>query len=48
MLNLPVGESGHVLSRHYKDEWDAYYNGTSFPMPFEKVEAKSRVVFSPQ
>ncbi|MDQ6700073.1 MAG: penicillin acylase family protein, partial [Acidobacteriota bacterium] len=48
LLNLPVGESGHVLSRHYKDEWDAYYNGTSFPMPFQKVDAKSTVVFSPQ
>ncbi len=48
LMNLPVGESGHVLSRHYKDEWEAYYNGTSFPMPFEKVEAKSTVVFSAQ
>jgi len=40
-LNLPIGESGHVLSRHYKDQWEAYYNGTSFPMPFQKVDAKS-------
>ncbi|MGI8988202.1 MAG: penicillin acylase family protein [Bryobacteraceae bacterium] len=47
LLNLPVGESGHVLSRHYKDEWDSYYAGTSFPMPFRKVEAKSTVEFVP-
>ncbi|MDQ6708646.1 MAG: penicillin acylase family protein, partial [Acidobacteriota bacterium] len=47
LLNLPVGESGHVLSRHYKDEWDSYYAGTSFPMPFEKVDAKSTVEFRP-
>ena len=40
-LNLPIGESGHVLSRHYKDQWEAYYNGTSFPMPFQKVDASS-------
>jgi penicillin amidase len=41
LMNLPIGESGHVLSRHYKDQWAAYYNGTSFPMQFRKVEAKS-------
>ncbi len=37
--NVLTGESGHPLSRHYKDEWDAYYAGSSFPMQFEKVEA---------
>lgn len=41
LMNLPIGESGHVLSSHYRDQWDAYYNGTSFPMQFRKVEAKS-------
>ena len=29
--NLATGESGHVLSKHYKDQWGAYYGGTSFP-----------------
>ncbi|MDQ2899802.1 MAG: penicillin acylase family protein, partial [Acidobacteriota bacterium] len=47
LLSLPVGESGHVLSRHYKDEWDSYYAGTSFPMPFQRVEAKSTIEFVP-
>jgi penicillin amidase len=46
--NLVTGESGHVLSRHYKDQWGAYYGGTSFPMQFDKVEAKETLVVSPQ
>jgi penicillin amidase len=49
LLNIPIGESGHVLSRHYKDEWDAYYNGRSFPMQFGTgVEVKSRLAINPQ
>jgi penicillin amidase len=47
LLNLPVGESGHVASAHYKDEWDAYYAGESFPMQFGKVDVKSTVMFMP-
>jgi penicillin amidase len=47
LLNLPFGESGHVASPHYKDEWDAYYSGSSFPMQFKKVDAKSTVTFVP-
>ena len=39
--NLTVGESGHVASPHYRDEWEAYYVGRSFPMEFERVEAKA-------
>lgn len=48
LLNLPIGESGHVASRHYRDQWTAYYNGTSFPMQFNKVDAGSTVTFVPQ
>jgi len=48
LMNLPIGESGHVLSRHYKDQWDAYYNATSFPMQFRKVDVKSVLEFAPQ
>ncbi len=39
--NLATGESGQPLSSHYKDQWDAYYAGRSFPMQFGKVDAKS-------
>jgi penicillin amidase len=38
--NVTVGESGQILSWHYKDQWDAYYAGRSFTMQFQKVEAK--------
>lgn len=48
LWNIVIGESGHVLSRHYKDQWNAYYNGTSFPMQFGRVEQKSRLLFEPQ
>ena len=45
--NLTSGESGFVTSSHYKDQWDAYYVGTSFPMQFEKVEAKDVLKIEP-
>jgi penicillin amidase len=45
LLNVQIGESGQPLSSHFKDEWDAWYNGRSFPMEFNKVEAKSTLVF---
>jgi penicillin amidase len=48
LLNLTIGESGHVLSRHYRDQWSAYYSGTSFPMRFDHVEVKSTVTFVPR
>ena len=48
LWNVVIGESGHVLSRHYKDQWKAYYNGTSFPMQFGRVEQKSRLMFEPR
>jgi len=46
--NIITGESGHVLSRHYKDQWGAYYGGTSFPMQFDKIDAKETLVVNPQ
>ncbi len=45
--NLTSGESGFVTSSHYKDQWDAYYVGTSFPMQFEKVDAKDVLKIEP-
>jgi penicillin amidase len=46
--NLTIGESGHRLSPHYKDQWSAYYGGTSFPMQFQKIDARETLVVSPQ
>ncbi|MDQ2711009.1 MAG: penicillin acylase family protein [Acidobacteriota bacterium] len=37
--NVTTGESGHVASKHYKDEWAAYYVGKSFPMEFDRLKA---------
>jgi penicillin amidase len=34
VLNIPAGQSGHPLSSHFKDQWDAYSNARSFPMHF--------------
>jgi penicillin G amidase len=48
LLEVPIGESGHIASRHYSDEWDSYYYGKSFPMGFEKPEVKSTVRFVPE
>jgi penicillin amidase len=48
LANIITGESGHVLSRHYKDQWGAYYGATGFPMQFDKVDAKETLVVNPQ
>jgi penicillin amidase len=46
--NLTIGESGQFLSSHYKDQWDAYYTGRSFPMQFQRVDAKSTLSIQPK
>ena len=33
-LNLVLGESGNPASPWFLDQWPAWYNGTTFPMPF--------------
>jgi penicillin amidase len=33
-LNIVAGQSGHLLSPHYKDQFAAWYGGTTFPFPF--------------
>ena len=48
LLNIMVGQSGQPLSSHYKDEWDDYYKGRSYPMQYKNVEAKSTLEFRPQ
>jgi penicillin amidase len=35
-LNLVTGQSGHLLSPHYMDHWPAWYEGTTFPLPFSE------------
>uniref|UniRef100_Q01WS0 Penicillin amidase n=1 Tax=Solibacter usitatus (strain Ellin6076) TaxID=234267 RepID=Q01WS0_SOLUE len=47
ILNIPIGQSGQILSRHYSDQWLDYYNARSFPMQFNKVEPASTLQFRP-
>jgi penicillin amidase len=48
LLNLTLGESGQVLSPHYKDQWKAYLAGRSFPAQFNEFEAKGTLTFLPE
>jgi penicillin amidase len=45
LLNVTTGQSGHVLSPHYRDQWNDYYWGRSYPMQFGSVTAKSTLEF---
>jgi penicillin amidase len=47
LLNVQIGQSGQVLSSHYRDEWTDYLNGRSYPMQFRTVQAKSTLEFRP-
>jgi penicillin amidase len=33
-LNIVIGQSGHLLSPHYKDQFAAWYGGATFQFPF--------------
>jgi penicillin G amidase len=48
VLNILTGQSGQILSPHYRDEWDAYYYAQTFPMPFANVKASSTLRFHPR
>ena len=36
-LNLVTGEAGNFLSPYYMDQWKAWYEGFTFPLPFSKT-----------
>ena len=43
-FNVLTGQSGQLFSPYYMDQWQAWYQGFSFPMPFSDdvvVKAKS-------
>lgn len=50
-LNTVTGQGGNFLSPHYMDQWRAWYEGTTFPLPFSEkaVEAAAvhRLVLEP-
>ncbi len=35
-LNLVTGEAGNFLSPYYMDQWGAWYEGYTFPLPFSQ------------
>ena len=51
-LNLVTGNSGHILSPYYMDQWTAWYTGSTFVLPFSKsaVEqsAAQRLMLEPK
>ncbi len=47
LINITTGESGNALSRHYMDQWDAYYAGQSFPMQFDQVRTSDVLTVTP-
>ena len=47
-LTLLAGESGQIFSRHYDDQFDAWYSGRGLPMQFRKVEAQSTLTVEPE
>ncbi len=47
LLEGTTGQSGQVLSSHYKDQWEHYYGAESFPMPYHRIEAKDVLTLAP-
>ncbi|MGA2904538.1 MAG: penicillin acylase family protein [Candidatus Korobacteraceae bacterium] len=35
-LDIVNGESGNIFEEHYNDQWDAYYHGRTFTLPFSR------------
>ena len=48
LLNVTVGQSGHVLSSHYRDEWTGYYYARSYPMQFGRVDSRDVLEMIPE
>jgi len=48
LLTLPTGESGQILSSHYKDQWDAYQAGRGMQLQYRGVTAGDALTLSPR
>jgi penicillin amidase len=42
-LNIVNGESGNLFDDHYNDQWDAYYHGRTFKLPFSPTATDQAV-----
>ncbi len=51
-LNLVTGESGNFLSPYYMDQWQAWYTGYTFTLPFSSSAARDsathRMILQPK
>jgi penicillin amidase len=51
-LNVVTGEGGNFLSPYYMDQWKAWYEGTTFQLPFSRKAVETakahRLVLEPQ
>jgi len=48
LLTIPLGQSQHVFSGHFRDQWKEYLAGRGLPMQFGKVEAESVLEIRPE
>ena len=39
--NIVLGESGNPYSPYFKDQWNAWYGGSTFPLPFSEAAVAS-------
>jgi penicillin amidase len=46
-MNVTLGQSGQLFSSHYSDQWENYYVGKSFNLPFTKPDG-STLEFTPR
>lgn len=44
LQNITLGESGQVTSPYYRDQFSAWYEGKSFPMPFSDAAVEQSTV----
>lgn len=50
-LNTVTGQSGNIFSPNYTDQWSAWYQGATFPLPFSLISvqqsAKHSLILQP-
>lgn len=44
LMNVTIGESGHYLSRNYRDQWETYWAGRGLPFAFTGNGTKGKVL----
>jgi penicillin amidase len=40
--NIVLGESGNPLSPYFRDQWNDWYGGTTFPLPFSPASVAAQ------